>query len=132
MSRRGKARADSRQELRVHRPQQRHLQRVPGSRSHIAVISCRLGCRRADEYRLQHYELETLRGLELASLGLGQRDEARAAFAEMLELALTATKTHSLVVAGLSGIALAAEPAAADRAARLRGAVASSTGTPTL
>ena len=74
-----------------------------------------------------------MRGLELASLGLGQRDEARAAFAEMLELALTATKTHSLVVAGaLSGIALAAEPAAADRAARLRGAVASSTGTPTL
>jgi predicted ATPase len=71
------------------------------------------------------HELETLRGLGLASLGLGQRDEARAAFAELLELALTATQTLSAYVAGaLSGIALAADPAAADRAARLRGAVA--------
>jgi predicted ATPase len=76
---------------------------------------------RADKY----YELETLKGLGLASLGLGQRGEARAAFAEMLELALAATRTHSVYVAGaLSGIALAADPAAADRAARLRGAVA--------
>jgi predicted ATPase len=76
---------------------------------------------RGDKY----YEPETLRGLGLASLGLGQRDEARAAFAEMLELELAATRTHSLFVAGaLSGIALAADPAAADRAARLRGAVA--------
>jgi predicted ATPase/class 3 adenylate cyclase len=76
---------------------------------------------RGDKY----YEPETLRGLGLASLGLGQRGEARAAFAEMLELALAATRTHSLYVAGaLSGIALAADPAAADRAARLRGAVA--------
>jgi predicted ATPase/class 3 adenylate cyclase len=75
----------------------------------------------ADKY----YEHETLRGLGLASLGLGERGEARAAFAEMLELALAATRTHSLHVAGaLSGIALAADPAAADRAARLRGAVA--------
>jgi len=54
-----------------------------------------------------------------------QRDEARAAFAGMLELAIAATKKHSVDVAGaLSGIAFAAEPAAADRAARLRGAVA--------
>ena len=76
---------------------------------------------RADKY----YELETLRGFGLASLGLGQRGEACAAFAEMLELALAATRTHSVYVAGaLSGIALAAHPAAADRAARLRGAVA--------
>ena len=76
---------------------------------------------RGDKY----YEVEMLRGLGLASLGLGQRAEARSAFAEMLELALAATKAHSLVVAGaLSGIALAADPAAADRAARLRGAVA--------
>jgi predicted ATPase/class 3 adenylate cyclase len=76
---------------------------------------------RGDKY----YEPETLKGLGLASLGLGQRAEARAAFAEMLELALAATRTHSLYVAGaLSGIALAADPAAADRAARLRGAVA--------
>jgi hypothetical protein len=52
---------------------------------------------------------------------LGHRDEARAAFAELLELALA----HSAYVAeALSGIALAADPAAADRAARLRGAVA--------
>jgi tetratricopeptide (TPR) repeat protein len=73
----------------------------------------------------KHYEIETLKGLGLASLGLGQRGEARAAFAEMLELALAATRTHSVYVAGaLSGIGLAADPAAADRAARLRGAVA--------
>jgi predicted ATPase/class 3 adenylate cyclase len=76
---------------------------------------------RADKY----YELEALKGLGLASLGLGKRGEARAAFAEMLELALAAARTHSAYVAGaLSGIALAADPAAADRAARLRGAVA--------
>jgi hypothetical protein len=43
----------------------------------------------------------------------------------MLELALAATKKHSVDVAwALSGIAFAADPAAADRAARLRGAVA--------
>ena len=66
-------------------------------------------------------EMESLHGLGLASLGLGHRDEARAAFAELLELALA----HSAYVAeALSGIALAADPAAADRAARLRGAVA--------
>lgn len=65
--------------------------------------------------------MESLHGLGLASLGLGQRDEARAAFAELLELALA----HSAYVAeALSGIALAADPAAGDRAARLRGAVA--------
>jgi predicted ATPase len=76
---------------------------------------------RGDKY----YEPETLRGLGLASLGLGRRREARAAFAQMLELALATTRTHSQYVAGaLSGIALAAEPVAADRAARLRGAVA--------
>jgi predicted ATPase/class 3 adenylate cyclase len=75
----------------------------------------------ADKY----YEHETLRGLGLASLGLGQRGDARAAFAEMLELALAATRTHSAHIAeALSGIALAADPVAADRAARLRGAVA--------
>ena len=56
---------------------------------------------------------------------LGQRGEARAAFAEMLELALAETREHSAhVAAALSGIAFAADPAAADRAARLRGAVA--------
>ena len=45
-------------------------------------------------------------GLGLASLGLGQRDEARAAFAELLELALAGTQTYSAYVAGaLSGIA---------------------------
>jgi hypothetical protein len=73
----------------------------------------------------KYSELGALKGLGLASLGLGQRGEARAAFAEMLELALAATRTHSAYVAGaLSGVALAADPAAADRAARLRGAVA--------
>ena len=73
----------------------------------------------------KYYEMESLKGLGLASLGLGQRVEARAAFAEMLELALAATRTHSVYVAeALSGMALAAEPADADRAARLRGAVA--------
>ncbi len=76
---------------------------------------------RGDKY----YEPETLQGLGFASLGLGQRSEARAAFAEMLELAIAATRTHSAYVAGaLSGIALAAGDAAANRAARLCGAVA--------
>jgi predicted ATPase/class 3 adenylate cyclase len=76
---------------------------------------------RGDKY----WEMETLKGIGLASLGLGQRGEARAAFAEMLDLALAEKRTHSVYVAGaLSGIALAADPAAADRAARLRGAVA--------
>jgi tetratricopeptide (TPR) repeat protein len=66
-------------------------------------------------------EMESLHGVGLASLGLGERDEARAAFAELLELALA----HSAYVAeALSGIALAADPAAAHCAARLRGAVA--------
>ncbi len=76
---------------------------------------------RGDKY----WEMETLKGIGLASLGLGRRGEARAAFAEMLDLALAEKRTHSIYVAGaLSGIALAADPAAADRAARLRGAVA--------
>ena len=39
----------------------------------------------------KYYEMESLRGLGLALLGLGQRVEARAAFSEMLELALAAT-----------------------------------------
>ena len=73
----------------------------------------------------KYYELEALKGLGLASLGLGSRGEARAAFGEMLDLALAATRTHSAYVAGaLSGIALAADPAAASRAGQLRGAVA--------
>ncbi len=76
---------------------------------------------RGDKY----YELESLRGLGLALLGLGRRLEARAALSEMLEVALAATRTHSVYVAeALSGIAFAAEPEAVDRAARLRGAVA--------
>ena len=71
------------------------------------------------------YEMESLHGLGLASLSLAQRREARAAFAEMLELALAATRTHSADIAqALSGIALAADPTAAGRAARIRGAVA--------
>ena len=73
----------------------------------------------------KYYEMESLKGLGLASLGLGQRVEARAAFSEMLELALAATASHSSYLAGaLSCIALAAEPDAAGRAARLRGAAA--------
>ena len=49
----------------------------------------------------------------------------------MLDLALAEKRTHSVYVAGaLSGSALAADQAAADRAARLRGAVGSSTATP--
>jgi predicted ATPase/class 3 adenylate cyclase len=73
----------------------------------------------------KYYELESLKGLGLAWLGLGQREEARATFFEMLELALAATASHSSYLAGaLSCIALAAEPDAAGRAARLRGAVA--------
>ena len=72
----------------------------------------------------KYYEMESLKGLGLASLGLGRRVEARAAFSEMLELALAATASHSSYLAGaLSCIALAAEPEDAGRAARLRGAV---------
>ena len=73
----------------------------------------------------RYYELESLKGFGLASLGLGQRVEARAAFSEMLELALAATGSYSSYLAdALSCVALAAEPDAAVRAARLRGAVA--------
>ena len=73
----------------------------------------------------RYYELESLKGFGLASLGLGQRVEARAAFSEMLELALAATGSYSSYLAdALSCIALAAEPDAAAGAARLRGAVA--------
>jgi tetratricopeptide (TPR) repeat protein len=83
-----------------------------------ALAELRLGGNR-------YYELETLRGLGLACLGLARRREARAAFDEMLELALAATQTYSRYIAqALSGIALAVEPAAASQAARLRGAVA--------
>jgi predicted ATPase len=70
-------------------------------------------------------EMDSLEGLGLASLGLGQRREAGIAFAAMLELALAGTRTHSADIArALSGIALAADATDADRAARLRGAVA--------
>ena len=73
----------------------------------------------------KYYEMESLRGFGLASLGMGQRVEARAAFSEMLELALAATGSHSSYLAdALSGAALAAEPDVAVHAARLRGAVA--------
>jgi hypothetical protein len=65
--------------------------------------------------------MESLHGLGLASLGLGQRDGARAAFAELLKLAI---ERSAYVAEALSGIALSAEPGAAGRAARLRGAVA--------
>jgi hypothetical protein len=76
---------------------------------------------RGDKY----YELEALRGLGLASLGLDRRSEARSAFAEMLDLALAQTQTHSRYIAqALSGIALASDPADSDRAAQLRGAIA--------
>jgi len=43
----------------------------------------------------RYYELESLKGFGLASLGLAQRVEARATFSEMLELALAATGSHS-------------------------------------
>ena len=89
------------------------------SRAAYAAVLTQLRSR-GDKY----WEMETLKGIGLASLGLGQRGEARAAFTEMLDLALAEKRTHSVYVAGaLSGIALAADPAAADRAARLRGAV---------
>ena len=73
----------------------------------------------------KYYEMESLKGFGLALLGLGQRVEARAAFSEMLELALATTGSYSSYLAdALSCIALAAEPDAAVHAARLRGAVA--------
>jgi predicted ATPase/class 3 adenylate cyclase len=73
-----------------------------------------------------HDEAETLRYLGFALLGLGDRAEARVSFAEALELAASdnPTPTREFVEA-LGGIALAADPASEDRAARVRGAVAS-------
>jgi len=73
-----------------------------------------------------HDEAETLRYLGFALLGLGDRAEARVSFTEALELAASDNPTPTREFAeALGGIALAADPASEDRAARLRGAVAS-------
>ena len=60
--------------------------------------------------------------LGFAALGLGRRSEAREAFAESLDLALSADTRSDALPETLTGIALAADTADARSAARLRGA----------
>ena len=61
--------------------------------------------------------------LGFAALGLGRRSEAREAFAESLDLVLSADTRSDALPETLTGIALAADTADARSAARLRGAV---------
>ena len=61
--------------------------------------------------------------LGFAALGLGRRSEAREAFTESLDLALSADTRSDALPETLIGIALAADTADARSAARLRGAV---------
>jgi predicted ATPase/predicted negative regulator of RcsB-dependent stress response len=67
--------------------------------------------------------IAALRGLGFAALGLGRRSEARAAFAELLDNVLAADTRSDALPDTLTGIALAAETADAQSAARLQGAV---------
>jgi hypothetical protein len=61
-------------------------------------------------------EIESLKGIGFALLGLQRRRDARAAFFEMLDHALATTQTHSADVAkALSSIALAADEAHAPK-----------------
>ena len=61
--------------------------------------------------------------LGFAALGLGRRSEARAAFAESLDLILAADTRSDALPETLAGIALAADTADARSAAQLQGAV---------
>jgi predicted ATPase/class 3 adenylate cyclase len=61
--------------------------------------------------------------LGFAALGLGRTGDARAAFAESLDLVLAADRTEGALTEALAGIALAADTADARSAARLQGAV---------
>ena len=71
------------------------------------------------------YELEVLRGIGFAQLGLGARREARASFLELLEAVLAANHgMHPDLVVAISAMALAADPADFRAGARLLGAVA--------
>ena len=70
------------------------------------------------------FNITVLRGFGLSALGIGQLEEARNAFSDMLDLALQASESLSFdVFAAASGIALAAEPANLNHATRLRGAL---------
>jgi predicted ATPase len=71
------------------------------------------------------FTVGVLGGVGLSALGIGQLDEARNAFSEMLDLALQASESLSLdLVGAAAGIALAADSANLNHAARLRGALA--------
>lgn len=71
-----------------------------------------------------HLEMELLRMIGLAMVGSGRRSEARATFAELLNLVEKDSPAALFeLIAALAGIAFAAEPADIHRAARLRGAV---------
>src|SRR5262249_2637194 len=71
-------------------------------------------------------ETDVLRGLGYALLGLEQRSEARAAFLELVDLALEDSPRPTLPLAdALDGIALATNPSDTHPAARLRAATAS-------
>ena len=72
-----------------------------------------------DVYR----SIGALMPLGFAALGLGRRSEAREAFAESLDLVLSADTRSDALPETLTGIALAADTADARSAARLRGAV---------
>jgi predicted ATPase len=70
------------------------------------------------------FEAEVLFGLGYAQLGLGARSDARATFAELLELASGSGRAVDPEVAlAVSGLALSLEPADVRVAARLRGAI---------
>jgi len=72
------------------------------------------------------FETAVLCGLGYSLLGLTQRSEARAAFLELLDLALQDSPTPTLPLAdAFDGIAVAANPSDTHRAARLRAAAAS-------
>ncbi|HEY3207971.1 MAG TPA: tetratricopeptide repeat protein, partial [Gaiellaceae bacterium] len=73
-----------------------------------------------DDYR----GIDARNALGFAALGLGRRSEARAAFAESLDLVLAADRTGpGALTETLAGIALATDTADVRSAAQLRGAV---------
>jgi predicted ATPase len=88
------------------------------------------GLARLRELGVSHYpyEVEVLTGLGWSRLGLGQRDEARRSFSELLEL-VTSThhRLHPDLLGAMTAMALAADPSDFARAARLLGAVATLT-----
>jgi hypothetical protein len=70
------------------------------------------------------WEADVLRGIGLASLGLGKRPEARVALMSALEILASDPSPNAELTATLQYIAFATEPADVRPAARLAGAVA--------